>query len=84
MIDWRHERRPHAALGRATPDEVYFHHRPANRRPRCEPRDRWPSGSPCAAPWGLVKGKPGARLELQVQFLAVRKHLPIVRLTRAA
>ncbi len=56
----------------------------ANRRPRFEPRDRWPRGSPCARPWALVKGKPGVLLELDIEFLDGRRHLPIVRVKRAA
>jgi hypothetical protein len=40
--------------------------------------------SPCAKPWALVKGKPGARLEFDVEFQNGRRHLPIVRLMRAA
>jgi hypothetical protein len=44
----------------------------------------YPSGSPCAKPQTLVKGKPGVRLELAVTFEARRKHLPIVTLRRVA
>ena len=40
--------------------------------------------SPCARPWALVRGKPGAQLELHVEFLGGRKHLPVVTLRRAA
>jgi len=32
----------------------------------------------------LVRGKPGAQLELHVEFLGGRKHLPIVTLRRVA
>jgi hypothetical protein len=32
----------------------------------------------------LIKGKPGVRLELDVEFQAGRRHLPIVRVQRAA
>jgi hypothetical protein len=32
----------------------------------------------------MVKGKPAARIELGVEFLHGRKHLPVVRLKRAA
>jgi putative transposase len=81
---WYNSERPHVALGGRTPDEAYFDRFPANRKPRFEARNRWPRGSPCARPWALVKGKPGVRLELDVEFRAGRRQLPIVRLRRAA
>jgi hypothetical protein len=67
-----------------TPDEIYYRRFPANRRPRYEPRSRWPRGAPCARPWALTRGRPGAQLELAIKFLGGRKHLPIVKLRRAA
>jgi len=84
IVAWYNEWRPHAGLGGRTPNEVYHGRRPANRLPRWEPRPKWPRGSPCAKPITLVKGRPGARLDLDVGFLDGRKHLPIVRLKRAA
>ena len=84
IVAWHNEHRPHAALAGRTPNEVYFGCPPANRQPRWEPRARWPRGSPCARPVTLVKGKPGVRLQLDVEFLGRRRHLPIVRLKRAA
>src|SRR5260221_9232047 len=48
--EWYNRFRPHTTLGGRTPDEAYYHHFPANRRPRYEPRARWPRGSPCAKP----------------------------------
>ena len=81
---WYNGHRPHTWLGGKTPDETYYGTYPANRCPRFEPRSRWPRGSPCAKPWAVVKGKAGARLELDVTFHVGRKHLPIVRLRRAA
>ena len=62
---------------------MYYGTFPANRKPRFEPRARWPRGSPCAA-LGLVRGSPGARLKLKISFLNGRKHLPLVKLARAA
>ncbi len=44
----------------------------------------WPRGSPCARPWALVRGSPGAKLTLEVSFPGNRKHLPIVTLKRVA
>ena len=84
LAAWYNASRPHMSLDGRTPDEVYHHCRPANRAPRFEPRDRWPRGSPCARPWALVKGKPGAPIELDIEFQSGRRHLPIVRIRRAA
>jgi len=84
VLAWYNQHRPHTTLGARTPNEVYFGRYAANRKPRFEPRPRWPRGSPCARPQVLVKGQPGAHLELEVRFHAGRKHLPIVSLRRAA
>ena len=84
FADWYNKARPHMMLGGKTPNEVYHERRPANRRPRIEPRERWPRGSPCAKPWALVAGKPGARFSVGIHFHAGRRHLPIVTLKRAA
>lgn len=84
IVDWYNEHRPHETLGGRTPNEDYLRRFPAHRRPRFEPRSKWPRGSPCAKPWALVRGKLGARLQLNVEFLAGHKHLPIITLRRAA
>jgi putative transposase len=84
MTAWYNTERPHMSLNGQTPDEVYHARFPANRKPRFEPRPKWPRGSPCAKPWALVKGKPGLRIQLDVEFQAGRRHLPIVRVQRAA
>jgi putative transposase len=84
VLDWYNQHRPHSSLGGKTPDEVYFHRFPANRRPRLEPRSVWPRGSPCALPHALVAGKPGARFDVDVEHVAGHAHLPILRLRRAA
>jgi putative transposase len=84
FVEWYNEWRPHEWLSGATPNEIYFKRRPANRLPRFEPRARWPRPSPCAAPRTLVKGQPGVQLALKVRYHAGRKHLPIVTLRRAA
>ena len=81
---WYNGNRPHTWLRGATPDEIYHRRRHAIRAPRFEPRQRWPRRSRCAAPVTLVRGQPGARLELSVRFHAGRRHLPIVTLKRAA
>jgi hypothetical protein len=82
--DWYNEHRPHTTLGGRTPNEVYFKRRPANRRPRIEPRRNWPRGSPCAKPWALVAGKPGDHVTLHVHFRDGRRHLPVIVPKRAA
>jgi len=46
--------------------------------------DGWPRGSPCARPGAPIRGWPGQRLELQVEHVAGRKHLPVVTIRRAA
>ncbi len=83
-VEWYNKFRAHSWLGGRTPDEVYYRKFPANRKPRHEPRAAWPRGSPCARPWALVRGKPGAELVMEVSFHRGRKHLPIVNLKRAA
>jgi len=84
FFSWFNDRRPHTKLTGATPDEVYYHRRPACRAPRFEPRSRWPRRSRCAAPQTLVRGQPGVELEIEVQHHAGRRYLPIVTLRRAA
>ena len=83
LVTWYNEHRPHTTLHGRTPDEVYHACFPANRKPRYEPRSRWPRGSPCAVPWALVRGSPGTRVELDVTYLSDRKHLPLVRVQLA-
>jgi len=84
FLRWYNESRPHMSLGGATPDEIYLGRRPTCRAPRFETRAAWPRGSPCARPRTLVKGRPGVTLQLKVEFLGQRRHLPLVKLTRAA
>jgi hypothetical protein len=81
---WFNADRPHERLRGATPDEVYYGRRPAARQPRLEPRARWPRSAPCARPHALVRGRPGATLELAVTQREGRRHLPIVTLRRVA
>jgi transposase InsO family protein len=84
LLNWYNQQRPHMTLSGKTPDEVYFRHFPANRRPRIEPRPRWPRRSPCARPHALVAGKPGARFDIEIERIGGHAHLPVVRLMRAA
>ena len=83
-IAWFNGDRPHAFLAGATPDEIYFRKMPACRKPRFEPRDRWPRPSRCARPQALVRGRPGVEVELVLKHRGGRKHLPVVALRRAA
>ena len=83
-IHWYNQHRPSMALDGRTPREVYDAVRPANAKPRFEPRSRWPRQSPCAAPRTRIKGAQGVRLHLIVGYLEDRKHLPVVELRRAA
>lgn len=84
FLGWFNGSRPHMTLRGATPDEIYFGRRPANQLPRFEPRKGWPRRSSCALPQVLVKGQPGARLQLTVDYLAGRRHLPVVTIRRVA
>ncbi len=84
LVGWYNEHRPHTSLKGATPNEIYFKRYPANRKPRIEPRAKWPRGSPCARPHALVAGKPGARFDVEVEHVDGRPQLPIIRLRRAA
>ena len=83
-VAWFNAERPHSRFGARMPDEIYFGSFPACRRPRFEPRTRWPRRSPCASPHALVRGQPGAVVELHVTYRAGRKHLPVVSLRRVA
>ena len=83
-VAWYNADRPHSRFGARTPDEMYFGSFPACRRPRFEPRARWPRRSPCAQPHALVRGKPGAVVELIVQHRGGRRPLPVVALRRVA
>ena len=83
-VAWFNAERPHSRFSARTPDELYCGSFPACRRPRFEPRARWPRRSPCAQPHALVRGRPGAVVELRVEHRAGRKHLTVVSLKRVA
>ena len=71
---WYNEHRPHSHHDGRTPREVWC--RRTARRPRIEPRPRWPHRSK-----GCVSGR---RLALEVSYVSGRKHLPVIELHRAA
>jgi len=83
-ITWFNEHRPHTALGGRTPTEAYRRIAPANRRPRWEPRKRWPRDAGFAGPKAKTRDDPGMRLELVVTQLDDQKHLHVVKFRRAA
>jgi transposase InsO family protein len=84
IVGWYNTCRPHTYLGGRTPDERYRRVASACRRPRWEPRPRWPVGSRCASPPAKVRGEPGVRLQVVVDYHQGRKYLPIVTLKRVA
>jgi len=84
LVGWYNTHRPHTWLGGRTPEERYRRIPAACRRPRWEPRQRWPADSPCASPEAKVRDEPGVRLELVVEHYQERNHLPIVTLKRVA
>ncbi len=83
-LDWYNEHRPHTTLRGKTPNEVFLGLRPANQRPRIEPRKYWPRPLRCAQPCTLVAGQSGDRFTLHIDYYNNRCHLPIVSLKRAA
>lgn len=64
---WHNTSRPHMALKGKTPNEVYYHRSAANAKPRIEPREHWPRGSPCELPAAKVNGKRGQRFTLRIR-----------------
>jgi putative transposase len=83
-VMWYNEHRPSQALGGQTPGEIYANLRPANSKPRFEPRRRWPTGGACASPQTVIRGERGRKLSLVVGYVEGRRHLPIVELRKAA
>jgi len=81
---WYATERPHQGLGGRTPLEVFDERKPDHRRPRLEPRARYPSSAPCAGPRVPVRGRRGPKIELMVSHPTGTPHLPVVRLRRAA
>jgi len=70
---WYNEVRPHRRFGGATPVEFRDGVLPATLAPRFETRAQMPS-----------KAERGVRVELDISYLEGRRHLPVVKLRRAA
>ncbi len=83
-VVWYNMHRPSQTLNGRTPWEVYTGVRPANAKPRFEPRRNWPIQGPCASPQAVILGKRGAKLTLVVSYVDGRRHLPVVELRQAA
>ena len=78
------EHRPHETLDGKTPNEVHYSRPAANERPRFEPRGKCPRGSPRAAPVVGIEGAPGDPIIVEIDCLDGRRHLPLIRVRRAA
>jgi len=69
---WYNRFRPHSYLNGATPEEKYSGLTPANTLPRLEPRAS-------AKPRVKLRGKPGQRVQFDIDFVGGNKLLPIFR-----
>ena len=72
---WYNTQRPHMTLAGRTPREVYEGR--TGRPRRLEPRSKWPTRP-------RRRGADGDKFRLEVSYVQGRKHLPVVRLRRAA
>jgi len=79
-LHWYHEHRPHQGIGGRTPAEVRDGRTPAREQQPIEPRARYPLERP--GPWETARRV--GRLELGVDYVEGRAHLPIVSLRPAA
>jgi len=82
FFEWYNDFRPHMSLNGKTPNEVYFHRRAANTKPRIETRPRAKHSTPCAAPRMCIAGRAGAKVKVRLDFLEGRPHLPIIKIER--
>ncbi len=81
-VEWYNGHRPHTWLGGKTPNEVYFHAFPANRRPRFEVRSRWPRFA-VRATLGFGAGQSRREADVGSQ-LPTRPQTPAHRQTEAS
>ena len=84
FFTWYNECWPHAMLQGKTPNEDHFSLRPATRRLRIEPRERWPRSAPCVKPLTLIVDPPGNRFVVQIKFHDNKRHLPKLAMKPAA
>jgi hypothetical protein len=82
FFDWYNEYRLHMTLSGKTPNEVYFHCQPSNAKPRIETRPLAKHKTPCAKPRMCIAGKAGTKINVRLDFLEGRQHLPIIRVER--
>ena len=82
FFEWYNEHRPHMSLNGKTPNEVYYHRRAANAKPRIETRPRTKHATPCAKPRMCIAGRAGAKVKVWLEFLEGRQHLPIIKVER--
>ncbi|GHT46469.1 hypothetical protein FACS189454_07650 [Planctomycetales bacterium] len=82
FFSWYNEYRPHMTLLGKNPNEVYFHHRAANAKPRIETRSKVKHSTPCAKPRMCTSGKAGTKVKVRLEFLDARLHLPIIKVER--
>jgi hypothetical protein len=82
FFEWYNEYRPHMTLSGKTPNEMYFHRHPANAKPRIETRPLAKHKTPCASPRMCIAGRAGAKINVHLDFLEGRLHLPIIRVER--
>ncbi len=81
---WYNLHRPHQALRGATPEETWAVTPPARDGPRFETRTRYPvSGSLGAGVPSAIRGERGVKLQLVVDHVEGRQHLPIFSLRAA-
>jgi transposase InsO family protein len=76
--EWYNIYRPHQGIAGLTPCEKSSGFSPACQLPRYEPRMRFP------VVYENIRGSPGVRLELSVDFYKEYRTMPIVKLKQAA
>jgi hypothetical protein len=82
FVEWYNEYRPHMSLGGKTPNEVFYERRAANAKPRIETRPLAKHSTPCATPRMCIAGRSGVKVNVRLEFLEGRLHLPIIKVER--